>query len=71
MAIKVILASNSTTGVVANSTNNPDAVTGELFINTADGIAWVKHSNGSFVRIIGPPGPPGPPSSPPVGGGGP
>ena len=70
MAIQIKLNSNSTPGVTPN-----DVVTivtpqlGELFVNTADGLLWVRTANGTFKRIMGPPGGPGPSSgdgSPPA-----
>jgi hypothetical protein len=61
MAIKVIFASNSTSNATPNSSVVAAMSVGELFVNTADGKIWTKHSNGSLVEIIttGPPGPPG------------
>jgi hypothetical protein len=65
MAIKVILSVNSTASTTPNSSVVAAAEVGELFVNSANGYMWVKHSNGSIVPIhkVGPPGAPGTPPS--------
>lgn len=70
MAIKIKFRANSTPGAVPNTTVAADMYVGELVVNTADGLLWVKHSNGSLIMVnaTGDVGPPG--GSPPSGGGG-
>jgi hypothetical protein len=65
MAIKIRLPYNTITGRVPTAAN---FITGEIAINTADGYAWVKHSDGTMPIITktgstGPTGPTGPTGS--------
>lgn len=71
MAIKIRFAANTTLGAVPSASYISSMQTGEIAINTANGIMWTKHSNGSLVIVrgatgptgpTGAPGPPGPPN---------
>ena len=51
MAIIIKLLSNSTAGIVPNSTVIASLSNGEIIMNTADAQMWVKHSDGSLTLL--------------------